>query len=280
MFNKIKILISFLLAVSIVASGLGNVTVKADEYPEELNAFVDKMYNDILNRQPDEDGRVYWLDRLSDADVNGIDIMVNFMCSPEVQELPFEERINSLKKFIIDSEENDEVIQNLKEFDGYEEWIYRLYIIKVANVRNAAESKPDIFVKSNINIENINFTEDRFYIDKYFTFFWWYITLLNREPDLPGMKYYGNLIAKVSGKRYGTERHDIDAARGFIYSAEFNDRGLNDEEYIKVIYKGFLKRDANANDITYYLDQLNTGKNRDDILMNILYSSEFDINFF
>ena len=61
----------------------------------------------------------------------------------------------------------------------------------------------------------------------------------------------------------------------FFHSREFTAKGLNDEEYVKVLYRTFFDREYDRSGLDYWLNQLRSGKDRDFILEEFARSKEF-----
>ncbi len=64
-----------------------------------------------------------------------------------------------------------------------------------------------------------------------------YVHILNRQPDSAGLSAWSENLR--SGKEQG-----VNVGYGFVQSPEFKKRNLNDEEYIKVLYRAFFDREA------------------------------------
>ena len=67
-----------------------------------------------------------------------------------------------------------------------------------------------------------------------------------------------------------------DVAVNFLNSQEFINKGLNNEEYVKVLYRTFLGREADEAGLADWKGQLDRGeKSRDDIVSGFSGSQEF-----
>lgn len=66
------------------------------------------------------------------------------------------------------------------------------------------------------------------------------------------------------------------AANGFLHSEEFINKNLSDEEYLKTLYRTFLDREADTNEITDWLKSMREQNlTRDDVLQGFAHSPEF-----
>jgi len=96
-----------------------------------------------------------------------------------------------------------------------------------------------------------------------------YEVALGRESESEGKAFWVDQVQ--SGKLTGA-----DCAREFLNSAEFNDRNLSDEEFVKVLYQTFFNRDAEE-DISgyqYWLNELKT-QGRKDVIDGFIDSTEW-----
>jgi len=96
-----------------------------------------------------------------------------------------------------------------------------------------------------------------------------YRLILGREADQEGLKYWVEQLQ--SGKLSGS-----DLANGFIHSTEFQNRNLDDTEYVKILYRAFFNREADSGGLEHWLYELSRGASRDYVLNGFLLSLEFD----
>lgn len=95
-----------------------------------------------------------------------------------------------------------------------------------------------------------------------------YTYILNRQSDASGLQNWTDAL--VSGREQG-----VKVAQGFVQSPEFINRNLSDTEYIKVLYKAFLDRDADASGLKAWEGVLNDGLSRMHVFKGFAESSEF-----
>lgn len=95
-----------------------------------------------------------------------------------------------------------------------------------------------------------------------------YTECLNRQGDLGGIEaWVGELM---SGNQTGAQ-----LAKAFIGSDEFKGRNLSNEEYIRVMYRAFLGREADIQGFNSWTDMLNTGVTRNYVLAQFVGSAEY-----
>ncbi len=95
-----------------------------------------------------------------------------------------------------------------------------------------------------------------------------YKEILNRDAEAAGLNYWTDEL--TTGILAGA-----DLAVSFIDSQEFQDRNLNNDQYLTVLYRAFFNRESDASGYNEWLSQLNNGTSRADILHGFLYSDEF-----
>lgn len=95
-----------------------------------------------------------------------------------------------------------------------------------------------------------------------------YSSTLDRNPDNTGFDYWYNKIT-----REGMSGEDV--AWGFVFSNEMNNKNLTNEQFIRVLYRAFLGRDADPTGLTYWLNKLSSGSSRRDVYYGFSRSNEF-----
>ncbi|MCR5805349.1 MAG: DUF4214 domain-containing protein [Clostridia bacterium] len=96
-----------------------------------------------------------------------------------------------------------------------------------------------------------------------------YTVALNRASEPEGKAFWCEHVG--NGDLNGAQ-----CANEFLLSKEFNDRGLSDEEFLKVLYKTFFDRDA-ANDpdgFNFWMNSLKT-EGRDKVVDGFINSTEW-----
>jgi len=88
------------------------------------------------------------------------------------------------------------------------------------------------------------------------------------NPDEDTLNYW------VTGIESGKASID-DMVREFILNEEFESKNLSNEEYINLLYKVLLNREADKKGFEYWLNKLNEGIDKDEILYDFLDSFEY-----
>ena len=232
-----------------------------------VQEFVVRLYNMCLSRTPDDGGLQYWEQSLINRTVSGAGAAWGFLGSEEFtnKNLSDEEYVEVLYLVMLDREADAEGkaywvnllsngISRQKVFQGFAESaefenICMSYSIDRGNV-----------VLSEGRDRNIGVTQ---FVARLYT------QVLDREYDVDGLNDWCNRI--LDGKMSVTEV----STTGFFCSPEFLNKQLDDEEYVKVLYRTFLGREYEEEGLQYWLEQLHSGVSRDEIIKGFSYSQEF-----
>ena len=108
--------------------------------------------------------------------------------------------------------------------------------------------------------------EDRSTVENFVTRF--YELCLDRSPDSASLN--GWVEALLDG--YLTAS---DVAYGFVLSNEFVNKNTTNEEYLSVLYEAFFNRQLDPVDLQGWLDYMQSGASREDVLKGFIYATEF-----
>jgi hypothetical protein len=95
-----------------------------------------------------------------------------------------------------------------------------------------------------------------------------YNLCLSRDPDQAGLNGWVNDLA--DGTLTGA-----DVAKGFIFSQEFANANVLDEDYLDILYEAFFNRQPDAGGYNNWLEQLRSNVDRAQVLDGFIYSQEF-----
>jgi len=239
----------------------GDTVSNLDEYEEgtdpdnlPVEAFVIRFYQLCLDRNADGAGLTGWVDGLLDGSLTGSDVAYGFVFSSEF-----------LEKNTTDEEYLDILYQAFFNRDpdpaGWEGWLSvleggtgREHVLKgFIYAREFNELCRDYGIIPNP-------------VAAFVTRF--YQLCLKRDPDIAGLD--GWVASLLSGENVGA-----DVADGFIFSPEFTKTIITHEEYMEILYKAFFNRDPDEAGLSGWLDELNSGTSRADVLDGFIYSKEF-----
>jgi hypothetical protein len=95
-----------------------------------------------------------------------------------------------------------------------------------------------------------------------------YQLCLDREPDQGGLTYWVSSL--LDGTRTGA-----DVAKGFVFSQEFANSNVSDEDYLDILYDAFFNRQPDTGGYNNWLDQMRSNVDRAEVLDGFIYSQEF-----
>ena len=99
-----------------------------------------------------------------------------------------------------------------------------------------------------------------------------YTKVLGRKSEKNGKKYWVDRIMKATNTK---EEALKTASDGFFNSTEFLNKKTNQTEFVKICYRTFLDREAEAGGLNYWLNKLKSGMTRNEVLKGFAYSTEF-----
>ena len=96
-----------------------------------------------------------------------------------------------------------------------------------------------------------------------------YTVCLDRDPDTDGFNHWCNRLSnyEISGS---------EAAYGFIFSPEFQNKSVTNEQYVELMYNCFFGRASDSEGKAHWLNQMNTGMTKTQLYAGFTNSQEFD----
>ena len=95
-----------------------------------------------------------------------------------------------------------------------------------------------------------------------------YVNALNRNADESGRAYWINILN--AKEQTGTQ-----VAGGFFASVEFANRNLNNEQFVETLYKVFFDRKPDQAGLDNWINALNNGATRSQVIAGFTGSSEW-----
>ena len=237
---------------------------EADSDP--ISEFVSRFYIQFLNRTADPSGLQNWTEQLVSGSATGTDIAAGFVNSPEFQGagVSDETYVRILYRAFFDREADSPglsmwtealasglsrqyVLQGFCNSDEFTNLCARFGIARgTLTLTAAADNNPGVaqFV--------IRF----------------YRQCLNREPDTAGLNDWVSRLVNNQSK-------GADVAFGFVFSQEFLNRNVTDEDFVNILYAAFFNRSADAAGWDNWLSQLKAGETRRAVLAGFVNSEEF-----
>jgi len=249
-FNWILLALVFFCAVSIL--GFTKNTSAADA--SAVEDFVTRFYELCLGRSPDQAGLDGWVSALLDGTQTGSDVAYGFVFSQE---------------FLSKNTTDEEYLQVLYEAffnrqpdaGGKQGWL---------DAMKGGASREDV-LKGYIFAAEFNELCREYGImpnpvAAFVTRF--YQLCLDRDPDAAGLEGWTNNLLNQT-------QTGADVAEGFIYSPEFTEKSTTNSEFLEILYEAFFDRDADPAGWDTWLEALNAGRDRSEVLNGFIYSQEF-----
>jgi hypothetical protein len=224
-----------------------------------IEAFVIRFYELCLGRLPDAAGLEDWVTALLNGSQTGSDVAYGFVFSQE---------------FLNKNTTNEEYLQVLYEaffnrqpdVSGFQGWL---------DAMQDGASREDVlkgfifaqeFAALCQNYGIKAFDDQRSQLEAFVTRF--YRLCLDRDPDVSGLAgWVNNLLNQILT--------GADVANGFIYSQEFINKNTSIDEYLTILYRAFFNREPDNAGKQGWLDAMENGATRQDVLNGFLGSQEF-----
>ena len=96
-----------------------------------------------------------------------------------------------------------------------------------------------------------------------------YIYVLDREPEQEGLNFW-------SSELFNFRSTGAEVAQGFIFSAEFENRGTSDEQFLTILYRTFFNREPDDAGMAFWLGQLSSNTmDRKAVANGFIFSQEW-----
>lgn len=244
-----------------------NVYTTPTNKANNIEAFVARFYKYILNREPDSKGLSEWTSNLKSGKEQGAQVGVGFIQSPEFiqRNLSNEQYIKVLYKTFFDREADSA---------GLNSWLSVMNegLTRMQVYRGFAESNEFTKLCDNYGIKrgNVILTAPMDKNEGVTKFIYrCYKLCLNRTPDEAGLNQWCDAI--LSGKNTAKV-----AAHGFVFSEEHKSQKSSNTEYIQMLYRLFLDREADKAGLDSWNNALSSqGKSRLQVFEGFADSKEF-----
>lgn len=245
----------------------------------KIEQFVTRLYDVCLDRDPDEGGMNDWVNRLSNGTETGTSAAYGFIFSQEFQNRNFcnNDYVKQLYRAFMGREYDSDGLAGWvnglesgmtreEVFNGFAQSaefgnLCNEYGISLGN--GIAIPQYGTVPKGKCSVCGATDGVTAFVTRLY-------NVCLDRQPEEAGLKdWTDNLWAHTkSGK---------DVAFGFIFSQEFTNKGLSDEDYVEYLYRAFFDRASDAGGKSDWLNRMHReGYSRLDVFNGFVGSAEFD----
>lgn len=227
--------------------------------------FIVRLYQVILDREPDADGLQHWKNQMANGKSAG-DLVGYFFESEEMKNRSLDDAayLDYAYRAILGREADE---------GGKAYWLSELkagctrkYVlsgfVNSQEFTNLCNSYG--VVKGTLNAflapADKNGGQTKFVVRLYRNIF-------NREADEGGLNHW---TGKLQNKTTASQ-----VIKGFVYSTEFKNANFSNEEYVEIMYKTLLGRASDEAGKKDWVNRLNSGQTRDDVLKGFVYSPEF-----
>ncbi len=237
--------------------------------PEEYDfeSFVIRLYEKALNREPEQEGKDFWVKKVKDEGATGGECAHFFLVdAPEFMDrnLTDDELVEVLYATFFDraseKEGKDFWMKSLADgmsrklvvecFIDSIEWCELCAKYGVKSGAPTAKSR----VPSTASLNFVNRL---------------YKTCMGRDADDEGLMFWSLALTNL-------ETTGAQTAKFFYESDELKDLAKEDLEFVRRLYTGLMGRDADTNDEEYWLEQLSSGKKtRADLIAFFATCEEF-----
>ena len=237
-----------------------------EEPIDQVEAFVTRLYKEILGRDADTSGLKEWSEVLKSGRERGAKVAQGFVDSDEFKErnLSDDAYIHALYRTFFGREADSSGLAAWKKV--LDSGLSRMHVF-----RGFAESDEFTEICDRYGIVRgfADLTAPRDQNEGVTTYIVRnYRLCLDREADERGLNDWCDAI--LSGRNTAKE-----VAYGFVFSQEFLKKNLSDEEYIRVLYQVFMDREADGPGLSGWRRVLNEGKSREHVFDGFADSVEF-----
>ena len=241
----------------------------AAEENDKVKAFVIRCYWLILGREQDQAGLEDWTNKLKSKSVTAADIIRGFLGSREFiqKQKSSEELIEILYRTMLNRSSDE---------SGRNSWGNLIASGASLNklINGFCTSVEFKRICENYGIESGSLPEGEAaapvaYSERLIAFATrCYKEALNREPDKDGLQFWCNQLTQKT-------RTFAQVAAGFVFSDEMNRKQLNDEDFIKVLYRLYLGREAEEAGLNFWKEKLKGEMTREQVNEGFANSREF-----
>lgn len=233
---------------------------------EKVEAFVTRLYDKVLNREPDALGKEHWITVLTNGSRSGASVGYGFVFGEEYKNknTSDEEYVEMLYNVFLnrpsDAEGKAHWVDILRQGVS-REYVFRGFAQsqEYTNICNSYGIVRGEVTLTQPRVQNINLTK---FVNRL------YNKALGRNGEADGINHWCNVILTKT-------RTPEEVAERFINSEEFRSKNLSNEEYVKVLYRTFMGREYDQEGLEHWIGELEKGCSRENILHRFANSEEF-----
>ena len=237
----------------------------ANEY-DPIEAFVERLYEHVLNRSSDAEGMEYWTKSLKEGSKTGAQVAAGFVLSEEFvnQNVTNEAFIDILYRTCMNREGDAAGKQNWLEC--LQTGFSRTYVLRGFMESREFSEICDLF---GIERGTITLTENRDKNEDITRFVSrCYQVFLERLPDEGGLNDW-------TGQVLANPYKGQNVPYGFVFSQEMNNKNHSNEMFVTLLYRGILNREPDSAGLADWVSQLESGKSKIAVYKGFVCSQEF-----
>ncbi len=232
--------------------------LKAEE--DYAVSFVERLYKNVLNRAGDKEGVEFWSSLLKN-NMSATEIAKEFFRSREFLDANVSngEYVKKLYRVFLDREPDK---------DGFDYWTNRLDkgLVKRDQIfYDFTFSREFSFLSLKYKIRAYTKKEKLYsFIERF------YELILDRVPSPSEVEYwYQNLESGKMTPQF--------VAGGFLYSKEFLNKNLNNEDFVKILYQAVMNRVPEEEGLRFWTEKLGKREvSKNEVIDYFLNSKEFE----
>jgi len=252
----------FLVSLSLV--GILQSNVSADTVQQ--TAFIERFYQNILNRTADTGGMNTWLNTIQNE--SATKVALGFFNSQEFVNLNLsnEEFVDILYQTLFDRQADSGGrtywINKLNANTSKDEVMYGFF--NGTEFKNLSDSYGVTAIRDEdqLNYNPYGTSGVNGYVNRFYTL------VLNRTPDDSGFNDWTTQLN--AGTKGGG-----DIAKGFFNSQEYLNRNLDNSTFLDICYQAFFDREADSGGKSNWTTLLNQGGTKEQVLDGFIDSQEF-----
>jgi hypothetical protein len=232
----------------------------------DVQNFVIRLYDKVLGRTPDKSGLTYWASELINGKKTGATVAANVIFSSEYtkKNVSDEEFIKTLYRSMMGREADNGGLKSWKEYldNGVSrEYVFRKFVLssefkKICTTYGITQGTYTL--KQNRD-KNYKVTQ---FVNRCYT------QALGRKGDASGLNSWtGTLLTKKKPPKA--------VAKSFVFSGEATKKNLNNTEFVKMLYRLYMGREADNGGLKYWVGLLNKGTSRQKVNDSMAGSKEF-----
>ena len=247
-------------AVNVGAGKYDNV-----KYPKNTKGFVTRMYNIVLDREPDEKGLKTWTTKLNNHTASASDIITGFFFSDEYKgkKKSNTDMLRDCYKAMLDRYPDAAGTQNWGK--RFEIGMSIQAVCKGVVGSNEFKSLCKAYGIKPGNI-NLMYARDENFERTYFVYRL-YKNCLGRSPDATGLENWCKSLR--SGKT------GAGIAQGFIFSKEYKGKHVTNYDFVDMLYRTILGRAPDKTGAASWTSKLDYTNTREFVANGFLFSTEF-----